>query len=632
MNGWRKQIVDQIPYSHHSAILLKDVDNLLSDEDIILFLQEKNISLVQVDDRAEFRRIYEDNLNNEKGKWIYRVTGNKEFTFPFDMLQQGYYVELNIHDIMPSFSAQIIRQLDSEVLDALYAVSPQQQGSLSNKDTCNFILKRIYKLAYDLVETVEEWMNLLIQIHDSRYPLAPILKDYIKKTIERKGISKERLLLIESKGIFYQYLQGQWEEFVKQIINNDLSVKDGYLDTDTYHKEHFMHSEQIHRAIQHLFIEGRLQAVEIDIERNIPLCAQNGVKQRSYNPLKDIEFLVDKVISKLSIERKHNKEWIEIIDTYSQIKDLQLHYNTEKETVDSLTSQIEAQFKEWILTDYKALAGLSPYIKPAMVHHILPHLQLKDEKKQALIIMDGMSFIQWKQIKRTLESNFTFEEYGVFAWVPTITEISRMSIFQATIPRLQESIKEEKAWKQFWNKESISDMHITFENILAQGGFDSKELSALEKSNNKKAAIILRNIDKLTHGAIQGLEGMYAEIDVWLKTNYLQDLLSHLKESGYSTYITSDHGNKESVGIGKVKQGSLVETKGERARIYSDLVFRDDAAAQYSSVKWPNYGFSDDQHFLVAESGEAFVTKGQHIVSHGGISIEEVIVPFIKVY
>jgi PglZ domain len=630
MDGWRKKIIDQLPYSYHSAIFLKDVDNLLSDEEIILFLQKENISLVQVDDRAEFRRIYEGNQDYEKGKWIYRVTGNKEFTFPFDMLQQGYYVELNIQDIMPFFSAQIIRQLDSEVLDALYAVSPQQQGSLSNKDTCNFILKRVYKIAYDLVETEEEWMNLLIKIHESRYPLAPILKDYIKETIERKGISREKLSLIESKGIFYQYLQGQWEEFIKQNINNDISVKDGYI--DTYHMEHFLHSEHIQRAIQHLFIEGRLQAVEIDVERNIPLWAQNGVKQRSYNPLKDIEYLVDKVDSKLSIERKHHKDWIEIIDTFSQIKDLQLNYNTEKETVDSLTSQVDAQFKEWMLTDYKALAGLSPYIKPAMVHHILPHLQLKDEKKQALIIMDGMSFIQWKQIKRALESNFTFEEYGVFAWVPTITEISRMSIFQATIPRLQESIREEKAWKQFWNKESIPDMHITFENILAQGGFNSKELSAIEKSNNKKAAIILRNIDKLTHGAIQGLEGMYAEIDVWLKTNYLQDLLRHLKGSGYSTYITSDHGNKESVGIGKVKQGSLVETKGERARIYSNPVFRDDAATQYSSVRWPNYGFSDDRHFLVAESGEAFVTKGQHIVSHGGISIEEVIVPFIKVY
>lgn len=630
MDGWRKKIIDQLPYCYHSGIFLKDVDNLLSDEDIILFLQKENISLVQVDDRAEFRRIYEGNQDYEKGKWIYRVTGNKEFTFPFDMLQQGYYVELNIQDIMPFFSAQIIRQLDSEVLDALYAVSPQQQGSLSNKDTCNFILKRVYKLAYDLVETEEEWMNLLIKIHESRYPLAPILKDYIKETIERKGISREKLSLIESKGIFYQYLQGQWEEFVKQNINNDISVKDGYI--DSYHKEHFLHSEHIQKAIQHLFIEGRLQAVEIDVERNIPLWAQNGVKQRSYNPFKDIQYLVDKVDSKLSIERKHHKDWIEIIDTFSQIKDLQLNYNTEKETVNSLTSQVDAQFKEWMLTDYKALAGLSPYIKPAMVHHILPHLQLKDEKKQALIIMDGMSFIQWKQIKRALESNFTFEEYGVFAWVPTITEISRMSIFQATIPSLQESIREEKAWKQFWNKESISDMHITFENILAQGGFNSKGLSAIEKSNNKKAAIILRNIDKLTHGAIQGLEGMYAEIDVWLKTNYLQDLLRHLKESGYSTYITSDHGNKESVGIGKVKQGSLVETKGERARIYSDPVFRDDAATQYSSVRWPNYGFSDDRHFLVAESGEAFVTKGQHIVSHGGISIEEVIVPFIKVY
>ena len=630
MNGWRKQIIDQLSYPYHSAIFVNDVDNLLSDEEIILFLQKENISLILVDDRAELRRLYESNCEIKNRKWIYRVTGDKEFTFPFDMLKHGYYVEITIQEVMPSFSAPILRQLDSEVLDALYAVSSQQQGSLSNGDNCNFILKRVYKLGFDLVQTEEDWINLLIQAHENRYSLPPVLKEYIKKVIEKKGLSKGLVSLIDIKAHFYEYLQSQWEKFVKENINNDSSIKDGY--SDTYHKEHFMHSEDISRSIQHLFIEGRLQAVEVDFERNIPLWAQNGVKKRSYSPCKDIEYLIDKVNARLSVGNKHHKDWIQIIDAYSQIQDLQLHYNAEKETVKSLTKEVDKQFKEWMLTNYIALAGLSPYSKPAMVHHILPHLQFKEEKKQALIIMDGMSFIQWKQIKRILEATFTFDEHGVYAWVPTITEISRQSIFQANIPRLQESIKEEKAWKKFWNRDSISDMHLTFENILAQGSFNAKGFLALEKTNNKKAAIILRNVDKLTHGAIQGLDGMYAEIDVWLKTYYLQNLLLELKRSGYNTYITSDHGNKESIGIGRLKQGSLVETKGERARIYSDPVFRDDAATQYSSVKWPNYGFSNDRHFLIAESGEAYVTEGQHIVSHGGISIEEVIVPFIKVY
>jgi hypothetical protein len=333
----------------------------------------------------------------------------------------------------------------------------------------------------------------------------------------------------------------------------------------------------------------------------------------------------------LENEKIQHKDWIEVINLYGQMKMLQIQYRVGELFVNEIDQRINQLFQGWMLNNYQTLASFSPYIRPTMVHHVLPYMQFQDERKQVLIVMDGMSFVQWKQIKQVLDVSFVSEETGVFAWVPTITEISRRSIFHANIPILQSSISEEKAWRQFWKRESIADMHITYENHLAQGEFHESQFTSLQKTNTKKAAIILRNIDAFTHGAIQGLEGMYAEIDVWLKSGYLQQLVHKLVEKGYAVYITSDHGNTESIGIGRPRQGSLVETKGERVRIYKDEMFRDEAASQYTSIKWPNDALSKDHFYLLAEAREAFVTKNEHIVSHGGITLEEVIVPFIKI-
>lgn len=631
MNGWRKQIIDQIQISLHSLILVTDPDDLLSDEELILCLQDMKVDVQEVEDRADLRFIYENHSADKMGILLLKRRGNDKYYYPYDLMKIGHNVHLSVIQLFPKFSAPIIRQLDTDVIDALYSAFEQPQGSLSNKETCNYLLRKIYKLPYDLVETEAEWISLLIQLHSNKYRVPAVLKDHLINYIdENTSINKQFRELAQSQTALFDFLQEEWNRFVIENLNDGITVKDG-TKSDVYYKKHPFQSDQLKAALQHFFIEGKLQSIEMKDDRHVPHWAINGVRKRSYDPSSDILYIINKVNERLTQEKLQYKQWLEIIDLYSHAKEISLKYDLEDNLLSQIDEKIDETFKQWMLLEYKALPSLSYYNGPIMVHQIIPFMQLHSEQKQALIVMDGMSFIQWKQIKNTLTNSFSLEEAGVFAWVPTITEISRSSIFQGKIPKFHKSHKEEKAWKQAWMKEAISSLHITFENILSQGAYSKSNFEVFNRSNNKKAAIIIRNIDTLLHGAIQGLRGLYAEMEVWLKTGYLESLLEDLISEGYEVYLTSDHGNKESSGVGRVAQGSLVETKGERARIYKDKVFRDEAANQYSSISWPNYGFSDDQHFLLAESKEAFVTSGKEIVSHGGISLEEVIVPFIKV-
>lgn len=630
MNGWRQKLISQIPFQQHKLLLVCDRDDILSDEELISYLQQKEVNVFTFNDRADLRIHYEEQLVYSSGKWIYKYVGEGSFTFPFDMLKNQEPFELTLHIAFPNLSTPILQQLDHDVLDEVYKISHSLLSPLTDSETIDFLLRRVYKLSFDIIETDLEWIAFLIQLHDHRFSIPKILIDYVIDQLPSKSVQFEVLFtLAYSKLEFMEFLQKQWHEYVKNNINQDISIQERA--TSTYHSDHFLTYEPMRRMIQHYFIEGKLLPIEVDKERNIPVWAEHGVKQKSYQPLKDINHLGEKIEVFLEKEKIQHKDWIEVITLYGQMKMLQIKYGVGEKIVNEIDEKINQIFQDWMLKNYQTLASFSPYIRPAMVHHVLPYMQFQEERKQVLIILDGMSFVQWKQIKQSLDISFVSKETGVFAWVPTITEISRRSIFHANIPRLQSSISEEKAWKQFWKRESIADMHITYENHLAQGEFDESQFTSLQKTNTKKAAIILRNIDALTHGAIQGLEGMYAEIDVWLKSDYLQQLILKLVEKGYAVYITSDHGNTESIGIGRPRQGSLVETKGERVRIYNDLMFRDEAASQYTSIKWPNDALSKEHYYLLAEAREAFVTRDEHIVSHGGITLEEVIVPFIKI-
>jgi hypothetical protein len=84
--------------------------------------------------------------------------------------------------------------------------------------------------------------------------------------------------------------------------------------------------------------------------------------------------------------------------------------------------------------------------------------------------------------------------------------------------------------------------------------------------------------------------------------------------------------------MGRPREGVLVEIGGQRARVYEQAIFRDQARAAYpETVEWPGAGLPPHRHVLLASGMKAFAIEGQQIVSHGGIALEEVLVPFVSI-
>lgn len=126
--------------------------------------------------------------------------------------------------------------------------------------------------------------------------------------------------------------------------------------------------------------------------------------------------------------------------------------------------------------------------------------------------------------------------------------------------------------------------------------------------------------------------GMHNQVRLWASQGHLQQLLLRLHVEGFAIYLTADHGNVTATGIGNPKEGVLVETKGERVRVYDRPEFLDEVANKFpQSIRWPNHGLPPSRHVLLAGDLKAFTNVGEEIVSHGGIALEEVLVPFVAI-
>ena len=80
------------------------------------------------------------------------------------------------------------------------------------------------------------------------------------------------------------------------------------------------------------------------------------------------------------------------------------------------------------------LANLPYHPRPVMVHHVPRFLADRfvptskgGDTKQALVVVDGLALDQWISLRDSLRSACDCEESAVFAWVPTLTSISRQN-------------------------------------------------------------------------------------------------------------------------------------------------------------------------------------------------------------
>ena len=283
-------------------------------------------------------------------------------------------------------------------------------------------------------------------------------------------------------------------------------------------------------------------------------------------------------------------------------------------------SFVEESFARFVLDDYQKLSGQTSSATPIILPKVFDYVA-KD--KAALIVMDGMSLFDFNILSRYFDG-IEYERQCSYALIPTTTNISRQCLLTGKYPvQLEDPFTLTKEEKGFY--ESAAEYGYAKQQALYARGYDF-QLSPF----TKLLAVIINDVDDIVHGQRQGRRGMYNDITLLAKSGRLQSLIRSLHQAGFMVYLTADHGNTACRGIGVVRTGVEVETKAKRMLILKDFA---DISSDISenTVEYPGYYLDKNYKYLICKTGVSFDSKNSDVMTHGGITLDEVIVPFIKI-
>lgn len=309
-------------------------------------------------------------------------------------------------------------------------------------------------------------------------------------------------------------------------------------------------------------------------------------------------------------------EWIQVAKTKAKI----LYYASMEDLSFDLTF-IDDAFEMFVRNDYKNLSTQVNVNGPTILPNTLEYIS---GGKVALIVMDGMSLFDFEIISRHMNS-ISYELNGSYAMIPTTTAISRQCLLSGKYPReLENHLSLSREEKQF--HEAAQNFGYLPKQVLYTRGY-STEFSY----QTRFAAIIVNDIDDMVHGQMQGRLGMFNDIELFAKSNKLQNLISDLHTKGFEIYITSDHGNRVCKGVGTLRNtGIEVETKSKRMVILKDFAEENELISKHTTT-YEGYYLDKSYKYLICDPDASYDVAGDEVVTHGGSTIDEVIVPFIKI-
>ena len=318
-------------------------------------------------------------------------------------------------------------------------------------------------------------------------------------------------------------------------------------------------------------------------------------------------------------ERMGYKDWFAIAKEKAKIEVLAVQYDIEIDT-----SEINRRFKNYALAQFGKLSQILDKDTPVLISRAMEYMH-ENSSRFVVIVMDGMSEFDWDIISASF-GDIPYEQTAVFAMIPTTTSVSRQCLLSNKYPsQLLEPWKQSKEKAEFIA--CAKELGFTDEQIGYTRGYDA-EFSSFVRCG----AVIINDVDDMVHAQQQGRLGMFNDIKVLTNQSKLAEATKRFLTAGYDVYITSDHGNTPCIGLGKLLgTGVELETKSRRMLVLKDFANKDALLEKYGLIEYPKYYLTKDYDYLICEVGDSFDAKGEDVMTHGGITLDEVVVPFIKI-
>lgn len=663
---WQNSILSLFQPKKEAMIVVIDPDNLLLDETLLAEIQNSSYDILKLEDEVAFRNRFE---RNYRSRWdsgeprhvvIIVHTHERERHIPYDLLQKGKRIEVGVSELFSNLNALVIKELDHAYYQDLYAAHQslvtKHEMLRGERQTVEFILRVVFGIEPVGALNPTRLAELLIDKHDRRRMIPQSVEQYLMETLAAKiatvGMTSQYLLDAES---FYTWLGQQWEMFV-----HTQGGQGGVQPVIQFE------DPRLRSVLSHLFSDGKLQRVitPIDAVPNSSWMAAglqfqnvsgksvhepNGERD-GYNLQAQINRLLALDSDALPKGKTDIRDWLNLAAEWAEIvfrvNSLpQEVYSRIQPAFFQARTLINQHFLQFVQARYSATDYYSDNQGPISLASVNAWLDqhVKPDERLALICFDGLALDQWHLLKTFLQEQdkgLTFTENQTFALAPSITPISRQALFSGRRPdsfadSWSKTDRDAERWLNFWVHREIPKQRIAYLPVKAGDSSISSVVETID-SKNKRLGILVNLFDDALH-AIKGMpleadkRVLYSTLNGHLSNNYIGDLLMRLVEGGYRVFLSSDHGNTCGKGTGVLPPKAFIETYARRVAIFDQASLAQEFAGKNQGIYFRTKSLPSTVHPVYTAGIDLFASKGAIEISHGGLSIEELIVPFIEV-
>lgn len=363
-----------------------------------------------------------------------------------------------------------------------------------------------------------------------------------------------------------------------------------------------------------------------------------------------------------------HEEWTDIYKklTYWELEIDETENKSMQEVLETQKVEANANFAKFIKENYLDWLNEPNIKRPTLSHQVMKEMvfpKLKPGKPLFFVVIDNLRLDQWEIIEPLLSEYFVVEKDDTyFSILPTTTAFSRNALFSGMMPsdmaRLHPDLWEgedteegknnkEEEFLQINLKKNRLNIKASYHKILQvnQGKAVLEQFSNLLK--NDLNVLVYNFVDMMSHARtdmkmIRELapnESAYRSLTYsWFLHSSLFELFKKISEAGAEVIVTTDHGTKRVNKPYKIIGDRNVTTnlrykQGKNLNFESGKVFE---ISKPELAKLPKFNIStgyvfavEDYFFAYPNNYNYYVNYYKDTFQHGGVSLEEIIVPIM---
>ena len=363
----------------------------------------------------------------------------------------------------------------------------------------------------------------------------------------------------------------------------------------------------------------------------------------------------------ISMQIQNCRSFDDWTDVYRRLVRWELELSSTDSNMTEMLAMQKEEANNWVSPRQQAAGTERPLMSPDIFkRNVFPLID--QGNKVFLIVIDNFRFDQWRLLASEIGEMFAIDEQLYMSILPTATQYARNAIFSGLMPQQIARMfpelwvdEDEEEGKNLNEAPLISTQierfrrHDRFSyhkvNTSADADKFMQQLPNLQQ--NDLNVLVINFIDMLSHARTEmkmvrelaSNESAYRSITLsWFRHSVLTDLFRYLAQSDYKVVVTTDHGSIRATKpvriIGDRNTNTNLRYKLGKNLSYNDrevFTIKEPAKAQL-----PQPNLSTSYVFATGESFFAYPNNYNYYVSyykdtfqHGGISMEEMLIPLI---